>query len=64
MVERPAFRNHGTGPPHQRAKRDVVGTTLPLDASLAYSDDPWARIGHHNDCFLAGGTDYGTYVER
>ncbi len=44
-----------------RAKRDVVGTTLPLDASLAYSDDPRARIGHHNDCFLAGGTDYGTY---
>ncbi len=43
------------------AKQDIVGTTLPVDATLAYTDDQRARIGHHNDCFLAGGTDYGTY---
>ncbi len=45
--------------PH--AKQDIVGTTLPVDGTLAYTSDIRARIGHHNDCFLAGGTDYGTY---
>lgn len=25
------------------------------------SDGPAARVGHHNDCFLASDTDYGTY---
>lgn len=45
-----------------RAKQDIVGTMMPLDAALAYSSDIRARIGHHNDCFLAGGTDYGTYT--
>jgi hypothetical protein len=45
-----------------REKQDIVGSTLPLDATLAYTSDIKARIGHHNDCFLAGGTDYGTYT--
>lgn len=45
--------------PH--AKQEIVGTTLPVDGTLAYTSDIRARIGHHNDCFLAGGTDYGTY---
>jgi hypothetical protein len=44
------------------AKRDIVGSTSPVDASIAYTADNKARIGHHNDCFLAGGTDYGTYT--
>ncbi len=44
------------------AKRDIVGSTSPTDASIAYTADNKARIGHHNDCFLAGGTDYGTYT--
>ncbi|HPT14903.1 MAG TPA: DUF4874 domain-containing protein, partial [Bacteroidales bacterium] len=43
------------------AKQEIVGTTLPVDGTLAYTSDIRARIGHHNDCFLAGGTDYGTY---
>jgi hypothetical protein len=43
------------------AKQEIVGTTAPIDASIAYTNDNRARIGHHNDCFLAGGTDYGTY---
>jgi hypothetical protein len=44
------------------AKQEIVGTTAPVDATIAYSNDNRARIGHHNDCFLAGGTDYGTYT--
>ncbi len=32
-----------------------------LDKSKAFSLDYVARIGHHNDCFLADETDMGTY---
>ncbi len=32
-----------------------------VTASNAYSDLPVARVGHHNDCFLASSTDMGTY---
>lgn len=45
-----------------RAKQEIFGTTAPVDATIAYTSDNRARIGHHNDCFLAGGTDYGTYT--
>ena len=34
---------------------EVVG------ADNAYSGSPVARVGHHNDCFLASETDMGTY---
>jgi hypothetical protein len=43
------------------AKQEIFGSTSPVDASIAYTPDKKARIGHHNDCFLAGGTDNGTY---
>jgi len=43
------------------AKQQIFNTTAPVDASIAYSNEYRARVGHHNDCFLAGGTDYGTY---
>lgn len=33
----------------------------PLHHSQAFSGHPQARIGHHNDCFLASDTDKGTY---
>jgi len=33
----------------------------PLDAATAYDGSAKARLGHHNDCFLASATDYGTY---
>jgi hypothetical protein len=44
------------------AKQNIVGSTAPVTVSIAYTSDNKARIGHHNDCFLAGGTDYGTYT--
>jgi hypothetical protein len=34
----------------------------PLTASKAYDGSPRSRLTHHNDCFLASATDYGTYA--
>ena len=33
----------------------------PVTASQAFGATALARVGHHNDCFLASRTDYGTY---
>lgn len=33
----------------------------PLDPKNAFSQSEQARVGHHNDCFLASDTDWGTY---
>jgi hypothetical protein len=33
----------------------------PLDADEAWDGSDRARLGHHNDCFLASSSDYGTY---
>jgi hypothetical protein len=45
-----------------KAKQDIFNTTIPLETEIAYTNQNKARVGHHNDCFLAGGTDYGTYT--
>jgi hypothetical protein len=42
-------------------KTDYLQRTTPLTRSEAFSETKAARIGHHNDCFLASTTDYGTY---
>lgn len=42
-------------------KQMVVGGDLPLDREEAYGPTARSRLGHHNDCFLASETDYGTY---
>jgi hypothetical protein len=34
----------------------------PLDPSEAWSGEDRARVGHHNDCFLASASDYGTFA--
>lgn len=48
-----------------RYKWAILGSSEPLDQTQAFSDEPEARIGHHNDCFLADSTDAGTYrIER
>ena len=43
------------------AKQQIFNSTAPVTSTMAYTSDLAARVGHHNDCFLAGGTDYGTY---
>ncbi len=42
-------------------KMNTYQSTTPLSLSQAYSGTALARLGHHNDCFLASSTDYGTY---
>ena len=42
-------------------KRRLYGKA-PLSEDRAYDGSALARIGHHNDCFLASSTDFGTYV--
>jgi hypothetical protein len=45
-------------------KQKIFETTKPIDKSIAYKGGNLARTGHHNDCFLATDTDYGTYSEN
>lgn len=47
---------------YPRHKQQLFGA-VPLDASLAFSGHPQARVGAHNDCFLASATDWGTYPD-
>jgi hypothetical protein len=49
LVRRPSF------------KRDAYGG--PLTAATALTSTPLARVGHHNDCFLASANDMGTYQQ-
>lgn len=44
-------------------KTDFLSSKEPLDAEVAFDGSAAARIGHHNDCFLADDTDMGTYPE-
>lgn len=44
-------------------KKQYTGITIPIKAEQAFSDQPIARIGHHNDCFMASMDDYGTYED-
>jgi hypothetical protein len=52
---------------YPRYKQQLLGQN-PLEPSEAYSGSARARMGAHNDCFLASNTDWGTYsgnpVER
>ena len=42
-------------------KQQIFNTILPVSNEIAFSAEGRARVGHHNDCFLSGGTDNGTY---
>lgn len=44
-------------------KTDYVGDTDPLSANEAYSGTAKARLGHHNDAFLYGASNQGTYAD-
>ncbi|MFI6513727.1 DUF4832 domain-containing protein [Streptosporangium sp. NPDC050855] len=41
-------------------KRTLYSTN-PVSSSQAHDGSALARLGHHNDCFLASPDDYGTY---
>jgi len=42
--------------------KNIVGTSDPIAPQEAFTDTYKARTGHHNDCFLANVSDYGTYT--
>ncbi len=42
-------------------KQQIFNSTAPVTSSIAYTAEQRARVGHHNDCFLSGGNEYGTY---
>lgn len=42
-------------------KQEVFGDNTALSASSGYGTSALARVGLHNDCFLASSTDYLTY---
>lgn len=42
-------------------KREVFDYTTAIDESVGYGTSDIARVGFHNDCFLASADDYGTY---
>jgi hypothetical protein len=46
---------------YQRDKKAVFERTTPLTAAEAFSGTNIARVGHHNDCFLASPSDWDTY---
>ncbi|XP_064102629.1 uncharacterized protein LOC135212783 [Macrobrachium nipponense] len=45
-------------------KRKILERLSPVTSAEAYTDAKVARIGHHNDCFLASDTDFGTYIDK
>jgi len=45
-------------------KKTYMGDSNPLTAEEAFSGSPRARIGHHNDAFLYGENNMGTYNNR
>lgn len=47
--------------PH--AKQIMFGNSNPLRPNQAFTGQNRARVGYHNDCFLASETDFGTYRE-
>lgn len=42
-------------------KQEVFDYSTAMDASVGYGTTDIARVGFHNDCFLASDNDYGTY---
>ncbi len=44
-----------------KLKMNTMSSTAAISASQAFSNSALARLGHHNDCFLASSSDYGTY---
>jgi hypothetical protein len=42
---------------------NALVTVAPMTETDAFTASDKARIGYHNDCFLAGADDYGTYED-
>lgn len=42
-------------------KQEIFNYSTAIDAGVGYGTSDIARVGFHNDCFLASSNDYGTY---
>ena len=42
-------------------KSEIFNSTAPLTPATAFTQTDQARVGYHNDCFLADSSDGGTY---
>jgi hypothetical protein len=42
-------------------KQEIFNYSTAMNASVGYGTTDIARVGFHNDCFLASSNDYGTY---
>jgi len=45
-----------------KIKQDYFGNSTAMGFDVGYGTTNIARIGFHNDCFMASADDYGTYV--
>ena len=46
-----------------RYKQDIFERSVALRAIEAFTGTDLSRTGHHNDCFLASDSDFGTYLD-
>ncbi|MEP0368181.1 MAG: DUF4832 domain-containing protein [Cyclobacteriaceae bacterium] len=44
-------------------KFKIFDSKEPLNEETAFLGDYQSRLGHHNDCFVASSSDFGTYVD-
>lgn len=42
---------------------DALVTSAPLTETKSFDQSDGSRVGFHNDCFLSGADDYGTYYD-
>jgi Domain of unknown function (DUF4832)/Domain of unknown function (DUF4874) len=48
--------------PYYKYRMYRASALTPISLAESFGGSSVSRIGHHNDCFLASSTDYGTYV--
>ena len=63
LAAMPADRMVQVRTPEYKIKLLNLNSYTPVSPKQAYSDLPIARIAHHNDCFVAGPFDEGTYTD-
>lgn len=59
----PANRMVQVRTPEYKIKLLKLNSYTPVTPEQAYTDLPIARIAHHNDCFVSGPFDEGTYTD-
>ena len=47
-----------------KIKQKLFSTKTALQSTNAFDESTIARTGHHNDCFMADPTDFGTYENK